>query len=180
MKPASERAVGFWAPRPPTLDAVLGRLETLSLRPEFALQREVALARALRPYLEGGAGRIVAPLSQETELASLWLFCDFYPDDGQLSLIEQLRDVITEHIPSDERAWLDPLKHSYLDVLEVAVTPNPNRDIALRSLGDGSAFVMPGGDFVKDVTPAPFTTGGSGVLCNPEASFQPCVAVLVE
>jgi hypothetical protein len=36
------------------------------------------------------------------------------------------------------------------------------------------------GHFVKDVTPAPFTTGGSGVLCNPEASFQPCVAVLVE
>lgn len=36
------------------------------------------------------------------------------------------------------------------------------------------------GHFVKDVTPGPFTTGGSGVLCNPEASFQPCVAVLVE
>jgi hypothetical protein len=36
------------------------------------------------------------------------------------------------------------------------------------------------GHFVKDVTPAPFTIGGSGVLCNPEASFQPCVAVLVE
>ncbi len=36
------------------------------------------------------------------------------------------------------------------------------------------------GHFVKDVTPGPFTTGGSGALCNPEASFQPCVAVLVE
>ena len=36
------------------------------------------------------------------------------------------------------------------------------------------------GHFVKDVTPGPFTTGGSGVLCDPEASFQPCVAVLVE
>ena len=36
------------------------------------------------------------------------------------------------------------------------------------------------GHFVNDVIPAPFTTGGSGVLCNPEASFQPCVAVLVE
>ena len=36
------------------------------------------------------------------------------------------------------------------------------------------------GHFVKDVTPAPFTTGGTGALCNPEASFQPCVAVLVE
>ena len=36
------------------------------------------------------------------------------------------------------------------------------------------------GHFVKDVTPPPFSTGGSGVLCNPEASFQPCVPVLVE
>ena len=36
------------------------------------------------------------------------------------------------------------------------------------------------GHFVNEVTPAPFTTGGSGALCNPEASFQPCVAVLVE
>jgi hypothetical protein len=29
-------------------------------------------------------------------------------------LIEQLRDVITENIPQEEREWLDPLKHSYL------------------------------------------------------------------
>ena len=36
------------------------------------------------------------------------------------------------------------------------------------------------GHFVNDVKPGPFTTGGSGVLCNPGASFQPCVAVLVE
>jgi hypothetical protein len=36
------------------------------------------------------------------------------------------------------------------------------------------------GHFVNDVVPAPFSTGGSGALCNPGASFQPCVAVLVE
>jgi hypothetical protein len=36
------------------------------------------------------------------------------------------------------------------------------------------------GHFVNDVKPSPFTTGGSGALCNPGASFQPCVAVLVE
>jgi Putative Flp pilus-assembly TadE/G-like len=51
--------------------------------------------------------------------------------------------------------------------------PPPNIDMS-RNTG----WVW--GHFVKDVTPAPFTTGGSGVLCNPEASFQPCVAVLVE
>ena len=52
MKHASEQAAGFWAPRPPALDAVIARLESLSLKPEFTLQREIALARALRPYLE--------------------------------------------------------------------------------------------------------------------------------
>jgi hypothetical protein len=36
------------------------------------------------------------------------------------------------------------------------------------------------GHFVNNVVPAPFSTGGSGALCNPAASFQPCVAVLVE
>ena len=63
MNPASEQATGFWAPRPPALDAILARLESLSLKPEFALQREMALARALRPYLGGVAGRLVAPLA---------------------------------------------------------------------------------------------------------------------
>jgi hypothetical protein len=151
MKLASERAVGFWTPRPPALDAVLERLESLSLRPEFARQRELALARALKPYLEGEAGRIVAPLEQETELAGLLLFCDFYPEDGQLTLIEQLRDVVTEHIPSEERAWLDPLKHSYLDLLEPDATPRLGEDLTLRSLGDGCRFVVPAGEFIQDV-----------------------------
>lgn len=151
MKLVSERAVGFWTPRPPALDAVLERLESLSLRPEFARQRELALARALKPYLEGDAGSIVAPLEQETELASLSLFCDFYPEDGQLTLIEQLRDIVTEHIPSDERAWLDPLKHSYLDLLEPVAAPRPEENLTLRSLGDGRRFEVPGGEFIKDV-----------------------------
>ena len=41
----------------------------------------------------------LAPLPEEVELADLLLYADFYPEDGQLTLIEQLRDVITEHIP---------------------------------------------------------------------------------
>jgi len=149
MKLANEQA-GFWTPRPPSLDAVLTRLESLSFNPTFAVQRERALARALKPYLEGGAGRVVAPLEQEIELANFSLFCDFYPEDGQLTLIEQLRDVITEHIPDDERVWLDPLKHSYLDLLELTATPKPGEALALRSIGDQTALVVPGGDFAKD------------------------------
>ena len=149
MKHANEQTTGFWTPRPPALDAVLARIESLLLKPEFALQREIALARALRPYLEGMAGRLVAPLAQETELVTLCLLCDFYPEDGQLTLIEQLRDVITEHIPDEERRWLDPLKHSYLDLLELTSLPKPGEDLTLRSLGDRSVFVVPGDESIN-------------------------------
>ncbi|NGZ03814.1 MAG: hypothetical protein CV090_12285 [Nitrospira sp. WS238] len=150
MKLGSERAAGFWTSRPPALEAVLVRLESLSRQPAFALQREIALARTLRPYLGGGVGRIVAPLAQETDLADLSVLCDFYPEDGQLTLIEQLRDVITEHIPDEERQWLDPLKHSYLDLLELTVTPKPGETLMLRSLGDQTSFVVPGVESLND------------------------------
>lgn len=149
MKLVNDRVVGFWTPRPPSLDGVLSRLESLSFKPEFRLQRELAHARALKPYWEGDAGRLVAPLEQEVELANLYLFCDYYPDDGQLTLIEQLRDVITEHIPDEERQWLDPLKHSYLDLLKPTSPPRPDRDLVLQSLGDGTKLVLPSGEFIK-------------------------------
>ena len=151
MKHASELAVGFWTPRPPSLDGVLSRLESLSRKPEFRLQRELAEARALKPYLEGSAGRLVTPLEQEIELANLYLFCDYYPDDGQLTLIEQLRDIITEHISEEERQWLDPLKHSFLDVLKPISSPTSGRDLILQSLTEGTRLVLPGGEFVKDL-----------------------------
>ncbi|MDF0674285.1 MAG: hypothetical protein P0120_08075 [Nitrospira sp.] len=151
MKHVGEQAIGFWTPRPLSLDGVLSRLENLSRRPEFWLQRELAQARALKPYLEENAGRLVAPLEQEIELASLYLFCDYYPEDGQLTLIEQLRDVITEHIPEEERQWLDPLKHSYLDVLKPISPPKPGQDLVLQSLADGTRLILPGGEFVKDL-----------------------------
>lgn len=147
----SDQAVGFWTPRPPSLNGVLSRLESLSRKPEFRLQRELAQARALKPYVEGDAGRLVAPFEQEIELASLYLFCDYYPDDGQLTLIEQLRDVITEHIPEEERQWLDPLKHSYFDLLKPTSPPKPGQDVIVRSLGDGTRLVLSGGEFTKDL-----------------------------
>lgn len=150
MKHTGEQAAGFRTPRPLSLDGVLSRLEALSRQPEFLLQRELAHVRALKPYLDGNAGRLVAPLEQEIELARLYLLCDYYPEDGQLTLIEQLRDVITEHIPEEERQWLDPLKHSYLDVLKAASPPKPGHDLVLQSLADGTRLVLPGGDFVRE------------------------------
>jgi len=151
MKLASEQEAGFSAPIPSSLAAVLARLESLSLAPGFAFQRERALAQALRPYLGGGAGRVVVPLAQEAALAGLFLLCDFYPEDGQLTLIEQLRDIITEHIPNEERDWLDPLKHSYMDLLEPV---SESGDVmTLRSLGDRTTFILPGGHVAKQFPP---------------------------
>jgi len=152
MNLANEQTTGFFVPMAVSLDAVLGRLDQLSRQPEFIQQREVGLARALRPYVENGAGTVLAALPQETELANLSLFCDFYPEDGQLTLIEQLRDVITEHIPDEERAWLDPLKHSHIDLLELLTAATPDAPLTLRSLGDGTTFVLPYEDFAKDVS----------------------------
>ncbi|MEW6245102.1 MAG: hypothetical protein AB1555_00140 [Nitrospirota bacterium] len=150
MKLANEQTAGLWAPMKPSLEAVLARLEALSLEPGFAGQRKAALEQALRPYLEAGAATPLAPLAQEVELANLYVYADFYPE-GQLSLIEQLRDTITEHVPDEERAWLDPLKHSYMDLLEVmpAEVGPPSGMFAVRSVGDSQVFRVTGGEFAK-------------------------------
>lgn len=149
MKLANDVTSGFSVPPPQALDGVMGRLAQLSLKPEFALQRELALARALKPYVEGEAGKVLLPLPQEADLATLILYCDFYPENGQLTLVEQLRDVITEHIPDEERVWLDPLKHSYLDLLEVTAWPAAGEALAVRSIGDGTTFTLPAGEFAN-------------------------------
>ncbi len=152
MKLANEQAAGLWVRMSPSLEAVLARLEALSLEPEFAGQRQMALEQALRPYLEDGAATLLAPLPQEVELANLYLYADFYPE-GRLSLIEQLRDTITEHVPEEERAWLDPLKHSYMDLLEVTPTEEDisSGTCTARSIGDGRMFRIIDGDVVKRV-----------------------------
>lgn len=150
MKLANEDRAGFFVSRPPALDTVIGRLAGLSFKPDFVLEREWALARALKPYIAGEAGRVLTPLPQEADLAALILYCDFYPENGQLTLVEQLRDVITEHIGNEERVWLDPLKHSYLDLLAVTSVPRPGEALALRSIGDGTLFMLPGGEFANE------------------------------
>jgi hypothetical protein len=149
MNLANEQTAGFFVPIAVSLDAVLARLDRLSRQPEFVLQRERGLARFLRPYVENEVGGVLAALPQETEMANLSLFCDFYPEDGQLTLIEQLRDVITEHIPDEERAWLDPLKHSHIDLLELVAAVTPHAPLTFRSLGDGATYMLPYEDVAK-------------------------------
>ena len=153
MKLASESTAGLWVPLVPSLDALLARLESLSLEVGVAAQRQIALRLALQPYLEGRAGALLSPLSQETELANLLLYADFYPQDGQLTLIEQLRDVITEHIPQEEREWLDPLKHSYLDLAEFLSVDEQGQRLVFRSVGDARVYRVPDGTFRKELRP---------------------------
>src|ERR1043166_5252197 len=97
MKLASETTSGLWGPVAPSLDALLARLESLSLEPRGAGQREIPLRLALQPYFEGGAGTLLSPLPQERELADLLLSAAFYPRAGQWTWIEQWREARREH-----------------------------------------------------------------------------------
>ena len=60
-------------PLVPSLDALIARLESLSLEPGVAAQRQIALRLALQPYLEGGAAALLSPLPHEMEGANLLL-----------------------------------------------------------------------------------------------------------
>lgn len=153
MKLASEATAGLWMPLVPSLDALLARLESLSLEPGNVAQRQIAMRLALQPYFEGDARALLAPLPQETELANLLLYADFYPQDGQVTLIEQLRDVITEHIPQEEREWLDPLKHSSLDLAEFLSVDEQDQRLVFRSVGNARVYRVPDGAFRKGLQP---------------------------
>lgn len=139
----------------PALDSLVNRLDALSLEPGFLVQREIALSRALHPYLRYADRVPLAPLPEEVELARLYLFADFYPEDGQLSLPEQLRDIVTTHVPEEERLWLDPLHHSYMDLLEVEAVDGAGAEarLTLRSLGDNREFHVEGDPFGLTLQP---------------------------
>lgn len=138
----------------PGLRQLLDRLERQAAQPAFREERALGLQLALRYYYETNAP--LAPLPEEMDLATLYLYADFFPQDGQLSLIEQIRDTIETHVPDEERAWLDPLRHSAMDLLEVqAVIAQSGSDyhLQLRSLGDGQEWRIAVGDFGRTVTP---------------------------
>jgi hypothetical protein len=133
-----------------SLQTLYDRLEALSLEPGFLAQRQLALSRALRPYAEYHRRLPLQPFPEEVALAVLYLYADFYPEDGQLSLVEQVRDLIEVHVPEQERAWLDPLHHSYMDLL--TMTAADAALLTLRSLGDGREFTVAAGAFGPQVT----------------------------
>jgi hypothetical protein len=158
MKPENKPAEPT-LPAPMAIDhdlaSLLNRLEALSLAPEFRAQREVAMARALRPYVEYAQQIPITMLAEEILLANLYVYADFFPEDGQLDLIEQLRDMIEVHVPAEERVWLDPVHHSYMDLLEIRSVSkdDPEGAMVLRSLGDGRQSYVVAGHLSRDVKP---------------------------
>ena len=68
-----------------------------------------------------------------------------FPTDGHPSLVEQVRDTITEHVPEEERIWLDPVRHSYMDLLQVVEIDQEKQPprLLLQSLGDQQQFHVP-------------------------------------
>lgn len=142
MKLSSEVHAGWWQTMPAPLAGLLARLKALSEDPSFARERARGLRIALQTYAEFGDSAPLQPLPHEVELAEWYLCADYFPSGGQGSLAEQLRDIVTEHIPEDERRWLDPVKHSSLDLLEIlAAEPAGDRHrLAMRSLGDDRRY----------------------------------------
>jgi len=141
MKHGSDAGVGGDIGTISSLASLLARLQAVASEPAFLLQRQRALGIALRPYTEGA---VLPPLAEELRLADQYLFADYLPDDGQLSLIEQVRDTITTHVPAEERAWLDPFRHSNMDLLEAVSLPGKGL-LELRSLGSGRTYQVEAG-----------------------------------
>lgn len=139
---------------PPGLQALLRRLDALSRHSLFQAQRDRALGLVLRPYTEESGQLRWIPLIEEMDLAALYLFADYFPEDGQSSLIEQIRDTIDVHVPEEERVWLDPLRHSSMDLLEVVdVETAADASLLLRSLGDRQTFRVPARTLGRPVRP---------------------------
>jgi hypothetical protein len=152
MKRGSESGVGVDIRTASSLASLLVRLQALALEPAFEGPRQRALGQALRPYTEYEQQFGLSPLPEEAALALLSVFADYLPEDGQPSLIEQVRDTITTHVPEEERAWLDPLRHSNMDVLEVVSLPGEGW-MGLRSLGSGKVFQVAAGELGRRCKP---------------------------
>lgn len=111
---------------------LLARLEHQSLQPDFQIQRQLALSHALQPYLDPHIAPSLFPLPEEESLAKWFFYADYLPADGHASLVEQVQDLVTEHLPQDERVWLDSLRHSYMDLLEVQDISPENQSVHVR------------------------------------------------
>lgn len=182
MKPASDPAAArpdSGIPVDPSLASLFVRLDALAQGPGFRLQRASALGHALRPYAEYAPQLPIAPLAEELALADLYVYADYFPTDGQLSLVEQVRDMIDVHVPQEERVWLDPLRHSYMDLLEIVTMAGDAGQgaLALRSLGDRKEFTVVAGHFGATVKPGQVLL--TRLIRLPDRSVLPGVALVL-
>lgn len=176
MKPGNDAGVGAGTDSARSLAALLARLWALALEPTFEVERRRALSRALRPYYEYEARFGFTPLSEEVALAHLYVFADYLPADGQPSLVEQVRDTITAHVPDEERIWLDPLRHSHMDVLEVVALPEGGQ-MELRSLGSGKTYRVEAGELAGRCRPGQVVL--TRVVCLGDRAVIPGAAIVL-
>ena len=80
------------------LQGLVARLRVLAFGSMFRGQSDVAMALVLRPYVEYASQVGLSPLPEEVEQGHLYAFADYVPEDGQLSLIEQVRGTIEVHV----------------------------------------------------------------------------------
>lgn len=157
--------------------SLLARLEAFSQKPDFLSQREIALGRFLQPYLVKEQGFTLNALPAEAELAKLYLYSDYSPNNGHPSLVEQARDEIHEHISEEERVWLDPIRHSFMDLLEILSlgTPECPNKVKLKSLGDGIEYNVTSEDLIKENKPGQILI--TRLIRAPQCTFFPGVAI---
>lgn len=157
--------------------SLFARLEAFSQKPDFLFQRESALGRFLQPYLVKEQGFTLNALPAEAELAKLYLYSDYSPTDGHSSLVEQARDEIHAHISEEERVWLDPIRHSFMDLLEILSlgTPECPNEVKLKSLGDGIEYHVTSEDLINENKPGQILI--TRLIRAPQCTFFPGVAV---
>jgi len=162
---------------PPTLLSLFTRLEQFSQKPDFLFQRELAFSQFLQPYVSQSQGATLTPLPAEIELAKLYLYSDYFPNDGHLSLVEQARDEISEPIPEEERVWLDPIRHSFMDLLEISGIEHSgsSHDVRLTSLGDGIEYGVTSPEIAAEYKPGQILV--TRLIRRPEYTVFPGVAV---
>ena len=166
-------------PTDPGLQALLARLESQSLQPDFAIQRASAFRSFLKPYSDTHQSLILSPLPEEVFLAQLYVDADYWPNDGHATLVEQIRDLITEHVPEEERVWLDALRHSYMDLLEIidVQTDGQTPSLGLRSLGDNQEFRVKIAENSQAVKPGQVLL--TRLIRQPQHTALPGVAIVV-
>jgi hypothetical protein len=157
--------------------SLLIHLEAVSQKSDFLVQREIALSQFLQPYLVKDQGFTLNALPAEIELAKLFLYSDYFPNDGHLSLVEQVRDEIIEHIPAEAREWLDPIRHSFMDLLEISAlgTAESPHEVILKSLGDGIEYRVISEDLVRENTPGQILL--TRLIRQPDYTLFPGMAI---